>query len=72
MRKEREYYRSVLKEALEGLFTDPVTGLYSPPLCRPLAELDIMAHYSFDYAQQVTINMYIVYLYHLSLGALSI
>uniref|UniRef100_A0A1X7V0T5 DUF7869 domain-containing protein n=1 Tax=Amphimedon queenslandica TaxID=400682 RepID=A0A1X7V0T5_AMPQE len=56
VRKEREYYRSVLKEAatlLGGLFTDPVTGLYSPPLSRPLAELDIMAHNSFDYAQQV-------------------
>uniref|UniRef100_A0A1X7V684 Uncharacterized protein n=1 Tax=Amphimedon queenslandica TaxID=400682 RepID=A0A1X7V684_AMPQE len=55
VRKEREYYRLVLKEAatlLEGLFTDPVTGFYSPPLSRPLAELDIMAHYSFDYAQQ--------------------
>uniref|UniRef100_A0A1X7VKN1 Uncharacterized protein n=1 Tax=Amphimedon queenslandica TaxID=400682 RepID=A0A1X7VKN1_AMPQE len=56
VRKEREYYRSILNEAatlLEGLFTDPVTGLYSPPLSTPLAEMDIMAHYSFDYAQQV-------------------
>uniref|UniRef100_A0A1X7T2I0 Uncharacterized protein n=1 Tax=Amphimedon queenslandica TaxID=400682 RepID=A0A1X7T2I0_AMPQE len=56
VRKEREYYTSVLKEAatlFEGLFTDPVTGLYSPPLSIPLAELDIMAHYSCVYAQQV-------------------
>uniref|UniRef100_A0A1X7TBL4 Uncharacterized protein n=1 Tax=Amphimedon queenslandica TaxID=400682 RepID=A0A1X7TBL4_AMPQE len=55
-RGKREYYRFILKEAatlLEGLFTDPVRGLYCPPLSRPLAELDIMAHYNFDYAQQV-------------------
>uniref|UniRef100_A0A1X7V6E1 Uncharacterized protein n=1 Tax=Amphimedon queenslandica TaxID=400682 RepID=A0A1X7V6E1_AMPQE len=53
VRKGRVYYRSVLKEAATGLFTDPVTGLYSPPLSKPLAKLDVMAHYSFDYAQQV-------------------
>uniref|UniRef100_A0A1X7UQI6 Uncharacterized protein n=1 Tax=Amphimedon queenslandica TaxID=400682 RepID=A0A1X7UQI6_AMPQE len=40
---------------LKGLFTNPVTGLSCLPLSRPLAELDIMAHYNFDYAQQVHI-----------------
>ena len=47
--QEREYYRSTLakaKKALKGLFT-------VLPLERPITTLDIMGHYSFDYAQQV-------------------
>uniref|UniRef100_A0A1X7U400 Uncharacterized protein n=1 Tax=Amphimedon queenslandica TaxID=400682 RepID=A0A1X7U400_AMPQE len=53
--KEREYYKDVLKEAqllLKGLYTDAANN-YNPPLTRPLAMLNIVAHYSFDYAQQV-------------------
>ena len=53
--KERSYYREVLKNALEELkplFTDE-SDKFNPPLTRPLNMLTIMAHYSFDYAQQV-------------------
>ena len=53
--KERNYYRSVLKTALgalKSLFTDD-TEKFSPPLTRLIAVLNIVAHYSFDYAQQV-------------------
>ena len=56
VKKEREYYKDVLKEAqllLKGLYTDFANN-YNPPLTRPLAMLNIVAHYSFDYAQQVT------------------
>uniref|UniRef100_A0A1X7VBH2 Uncharacterized protein n=1 Tax=Amphimedon queenslandica TaxID=400682 RepID=A0A1X7VBH2_AMPQE len=54
VKKEREYYKDVLKEAqllLKGLYTDAANN-YNPPLTRPLATLHIVAHYSFDYAQQ--------------------
>ena len=37
--KERNYYRSTEK--------------FSLPLTRPIAVLNIVAHYNFDYAQQV-------------------
>ena len=53
--KERNYYRSALKTALgalKSLFTDESEN-FSPPLTRPIAVLNIVAHYSFDYAQQV-------------------
>ena len=53
--KERNYYRSVLKTALgalKSLFTDE-SEKFSPPLTRPIAVLNIVANYSFDYAQQV-------------------
>uniref|UniRef100_A0A1X7T2F0 DUF7869 domain-containing protein n=1 Tax=Amphimedon queenslandica TaxID=400682 RepID=A0A1X7T2F0_AMPQE len=55
VKKEREYYKDVLKEAqllLKGLYTDAANN-YNPPLTRPLAMLNIVAHYSFNYAQQV-------------------
>uniref|UniRef100_A0A1X7V6D1 DUF7869 domain-containing protein n=1 Tax=Amphimedon queenslandica TaxID=400682 RepID=A0A1X7V6D1_AMPQE len=55
VKKEREYYKDVLKEAqllLKRLYTDAANN-YNPPLTRPLAMLNIVAHYSFDYAQQV-------------------
>uniref|UniRef100_A0A1X7T0K5 DUF7869 domain-containing protein n=1 Tax=Amphimedon queenslandica TaxID=400682 RepID=A0A1X7T0K5_AMPQE len=55
VKKEREYYKDVLKEAqllLKGLYTDAANN-YNPPLTRPHAMLNIVAHYSFDYAQQV-------------------
>uniref|UniRef100_A0A1X7T5Z3 CCHC-type domain-containing protein n=1 Tax=Amphimedon queenslandica TaxID=400682 RepID=A0A1X7T5Z3_AMPQE len=55
VKKEREYYKDVLKEAqllLKGLYTDAANN-YNPPLTMPLAMLNIVAHYSFDYAQQV-------------------
>ena len=53
--KEKNYYRSVLKtalEALKSLFTNE-SEEFSPPLTRLIAVLNIVAHYSFDYAQQV-------------------
>uniref|UniRef100_A0A1X7UKZ0 DUF7869 domain-containing protein n=1 Tax=Amphimedon queenslandica TaxID=400682 RepID=A0A1X7UKZ0_AMPQE len=56
IKKEREYYKDVLKEAqllLKGLYTDAANN-YNPPLTRALAMLNIVVHYSFDYAQQVT------------------
>uniref|UniRef100_A0A1X7VKS5 Uncharacterized protein n=1 Tax=Amphimedon queenslandica TaxID=400682 RepID=A0A1X7VKS5_AMPQE len=55
VKKEREYYKDVLKEAqllLKRLYTDAANN-YNPPLTKPLAMLNIVAHYSFDYAQQV-------------------
>uniref|UniRef100_A0A1X7V5R2 Uncharacterized protein n=1 Tax=Amphimedon queenslandica TaxID=400682 RepID=A0A1X7V5R2_AMPQE len=55
VKKEREYYNDVRREAqllLKGLYTDAANN-YNPPLTRPLAMLNIVAHYSFDYAQQV-------------------
>uniref|UniRef100_A0A1X7SUM7 Uncharacterized protein n=1 Tax=Amphimedon queenslandica TaxID=400682 RepID=A0A1X7SUM7_AMPQE len=55
VKKEREYYKDVLKEAqllLKGPYTD-AANTYNPPLTRPLAMLKIVAHYNFDYAQQV-------------------
>ena len=36
---------------LKGLFT--VDGTFTPPISRLLIELNINAHYSFDYAQPV-------------------
>uniref|UniRef100_A0A1X7VT21 Uncharacterized protein n=1 Tax=Amphimedon queenslandica TaxID=400682 RepID=A0A1X7VT21_AMPQE len=55
LKKEREYYKDVLKEAqllLKGLYTDAAYN-YNPPLTRPLAMFNIVAHYSFGYPQQV-------------------
>ena len=54
VRKERHYYQTVLKETstvIKDLFT--VDGSFTPPLSRPIMELNVNAHYSFDYAQQV-------------------
>ena len=54
VKKERENFKDILKEAhllLKGLYTD-ATKNYNP---RPLAMLNIVAHYSFYYAQQVTL-----------------
>ena len=53
--KERSYYRANLKHALEELkplYTNE-SDKFNLPLTRPLNMLNIMAHYSFDYAQQV-------------------
>ena len=36
---------------LKDLFT--VDGTFTPPISRPLMELNINAYYSFNYAQQV-------------------
>lgn len=61
---------------MKGLFTDVVMEEFCPPLTRPLQALDIMAHYSFDYAQQVIQQNYyyeaIIHLLSTFSGALSI
>lgn len=53
---KREFYRATLKEAsqqLKQLYLDLLTEEFNPPLLRPLDIVNITAHYSFDYAQQV-------------------
>ena len=55
-RFERISYRSVLKTALDALkplFTSDESDTFLPPLTRQLVALNIVAHYSFNYAQQV-------------------
>ena len=54
VRRERNSFRSVLKETsdvLKQMFTS--NDNFLPPLTWPITTLDITAHYSFDYAQQV-------------------
>uniref|UniRef100_A0A1X7VB99 DUF7869 domain-containing protein n=2 Tax=Amphimedon queenslandica TaxID=400682 RepID=A0A1X7VB99_AMPQE len=54
MRKEDLQEEEELSKFFEHgwLYTDAANN-YNPPLTRPLAMLNIVAHYSFDYAQQV-------------------
>ena len=54
VRKERHYYQTVLRETssvIKHLFT--VDSSFTSLLSRPIIELNVNAHYSFDYAKQV-------------------
>ena len=50
VRKERHFFRAILADT-QSQFAGQ--GITSNPPTRPLTQLSIKAHYSFDFAQQV-------------------
>ena len=60
MRRERDYFREVLRRTKDAIKELDLA------IERPVNQVEVEVHYSFDYAQQVLLFCHIIMLYNIN------